>query len=355
MPPRSTPRLFRRSDCASWHYGFRVAGRRVRGCTGEADRGAAERRLAAIWAAAHARSGVQPAQRAELDLTQVAALWLAQAEERASEKNPRYVERHEQDIRHLLRVFREPGEITTDAWARACRAWRAQGMSPRSLQHLTTTARHVLRHARAVGALDGDPPSLEAPSGRAVAKAARRRRALSREERDALLESMRKNGDLRAARIWTVLAYTGLRRGEAARLAPDWCSSGGPAGSERTLTIPAGAAKSGEEEQIPLHPAAWAAIEEEMRELPRGDSRQPVFGGFDLRKAFARACAAAGIDRRGLTAHHAARHTFGTLLAEVSRGDVSAVLAGGRWRSLSIAQRYVHASAERARVAVRRL
>jgi integrase len=66
---------------------------------------------------------------------------------------------------------------------------------------------------------------------------------------------MRANGDARAARIWTVMAYAGLRRGEAARL------------TLRALDRHAGVlhvfGKSGEHETVPLHPEVSRAVRAE--------------------------------------------------------------------------------------------
>jgi integrase len=121
------------------------------------------------------------------------------------------------------------------------------------------------------------------------------------------------------------------------------------------LRVPAGDAKSAEAEEIALHPKARSAIRAEAADRGVVDQAVPVFGAFDLRRAWRKALAASGIDPTGVTTHHSARHTFGSLVAESSGGDVSAVLAAGRWRSLSVAQRYVHASAERGRAAIRKL
>jgi len=225
------------------------------------------------------------------------------------------------------------------------------GLSWRSLQHATTTLRQLLRFCKRLGAIAA-VPELRPPSNRLAAKEAAPRRALSEQERDKVLAALRNAGDERAARIWTAMAYSGLRRGELGKLTLRWLDAGAGA-----IRIPATAAKSGEEELVPLHPKARQAIRAEAAEkgIKPKNLDVPVFGGFDIRKAWKRALTAAKVDTHGLTAHHSARHTFGTLLAQRAHGDVTAVQAGGRWRSLAMVQRYVHADVARARAAMKRL
>jgi integrase len=190
-------------------------------------------------------------------------------------------------------------------------------------------------------------PELNPPPNRLVNKEQAPRRALSDTERDRVLAAMRANGDARAARIWTVMAYAGLRRGEAARL------------TLRALDRHAGVlhvfGKSGEHETVPLHPEVSRAVRAEAAANGVRDRDVPVFGGFDLRKAWKRAIRRARVDAFGTTAHHTARHTFGTIVAQLSRGDVTAVQSAMRHRSLAMTSRYVHADAARARAVVKKM
>lgn len=250
--------------------------------------------------------------------------------------------------------FRLAGDVTDDAWKAAMRVLHTggkgvPGLTWRSLQHATTTLRHLLDYCRQMGAIAG-VPKIHAPKNKLVAKEQAPRRALTEKERDRVLLELRRVGADRQARIWTVMAYAGLRRTETAKLTLRWMDA-----RAGIIQVPATASKSGEEEQVPLHAKVRQAIRAEAAANEVKDNDTPVFGGFDMRKSFAAALIRAKVDKHGLTPHHSARHTFGTLLAQYSRGDVTAVQAGGRWRSLAMVQRYVHANAARARAAVRRL
>jgi integrase len=342
------PALERRGG--TWHYRFTLRGRRFRGSTGERDRGRAESFLAAQWHEAHRALHIPVASSGlRLDLAAIAGLWLARLEETADERSAGYPKRATLDTTYILEHFRLPGDVTDPAWQDALRALHTGGLSWRTLQHTTVTLRHLVRFAASIGAI-ASAPELRPPANRLVAKEAAPRRALSEGERDRVLRAMWANGDERPARAWATMAYTGLRHGELRRLTLRWLDL-----TASLIRIPATAAKSGEEELIPLHPKARQAIRGEARSRGVRDPDVPVFGGFDLRKAWKRALARSKVDKYGTTAHHTARHTYGTLVAQLARGDVTAVQAAGRWRSLAMVARYVHADAARARAAVRRL
>lgn len=348
MPRPAKPSLFQRDGI--WHYRFTAAGKRIRGSTGARDRGTAASVLAARWY--EATRGTEQAARgplAGLDLTEIAGLWLAQLEERAKERSAGHAARHELDTRYILAHFQRAADVSDERWQQAMRALHEDGLSWRSLQHATVTLRHLLRFAVSVGALPV-LPTLSPPANRLVARDQAPRRPLTEGERDRMLKAMRANGDDRAARAWQAMAYSGLRRGELFDLTLRWLDLG--AG---VLRIPAGSTKSGAEETIPLHPKVRQAVRAEAVARKVKDRDIPVFGGFDLRKAWKRALVRSKVDPHGLTPHHSARHTFGTVLAQLSGGDVTAVQAGGRWRSLAMAAKYVHASAARARAAMKRM
>lgn len=328
-----------------WHYRFTVAHRRFRGTTGERDRGRAESILAAKWYEAHRKAHLPVASGpgVALDLPRCAALWLSQLPE--GERNPQYLARVKLDTRYIIEHFKLPGDVSNDAWQSAMRAMHGEGLSWASLRHATITLRHLMRFAAKLRAIPV-APELTAPANKLVAKEQAPRRALSARERDQVIAAMRRNGDARAARIWTAMAYSGLRRGELARLTWRWIDA-----KAGLIRVPATASKAGALEAVPLHPAVLRALRAEGKR----DPDQPIFGGFDLRKAWARALKRAKVDVHGLTPHHSARHTYGTVVAQLAKGDLSAVQAAGRWRSLAMVARYVHADVARARAAVRRL
>ena len=349
MPRPPKPSLYAREGV--WHYRFTCAGERQRGSTGQRDHGRAEKVLARIWYEAHQKAGralpgAGPV--ARLDLADIYGLWIARLELESGERNHRYVERHKQAIKLALRKLSRPGDVTNERWQAAMRELKDEGSGWRTLQIATYSLRLLCRFAVSIKAMH-TAPELSPPPPRFIARGQAPRRSLTESERDRMLKALVENGDDRAARIWTVMAYTGLRRGELERLTTRWIDP-----KAKTLRVPATAAKSGEEEEVPLHETARKAIraEAKARKVRAGD---PVFGKNDIRRAFRRALKRSKVDPHALTVYHSARHTFGTLLAHAARGDVSAVMAGGRWRSLSMAQRYVHASAERARAAMKRL
>lgn len=278
-------------------------------------------------------------------MRQLAGMWLAQLERHADERNPQFVKRHKLDVRYLLGVFRLPGDVTDTSWQGGMRKLHGEGLSWASLRHATVTLRGLLRFGASIGAI-GAEPALHPPANRLVAKEAAPRRALSDGERDRVLRALRRISP-RAGRAWTAMAYSGLRRGELSRLALRDLDAG--AGVLRVY------GKSGEHETVALHPEVRKAVLAEAAARHLKDRGAPVFGGFDLRKAWKKALAKSKVDAHGLTAHHTARHTFGTLVAQESRGDVPAVQAALRHRSLAMVQKYVHASAARARAAIRRL
>jgi integrase len=346
MPRPAKPALELRGK--TYRYVFTVAGHRFRGSTGTGDRGRAESYLAARWFEAHQRAHLPVASGpgAGLDLRQLAGMWLAELEQQAKERNPQYVSRHKLDVRYILGRFTLPGDISDEAWQVAMRQLHEEGLSWASLRHATVTLRHLLKYGEKLGAIAA-APILKPPRNRLVVKDAAPRRALSQGERDRVLRAMRAAGDHRAFRIWTAMAFSGLRRGELARL------------TLRSLDLRARVlhvyGKSGEHETIELHPEVRKAVIAEAAAAGVKDRGAPVFGGFDLRKAWKRALRRSKVDGHGTTAHHTARHTFGTLVAQEAHGDVTAVQAALRHRSLAMSAKYVHASAARARAAIRRL
>jgi integrase len=326
---------------------FTAAGQRERGSTGERDRGRAEAYLAARWFEAHrkARIPVATGPGARLDLKQIAALWLAQLEERASERNPDYVNRHKLDVRYILGVFKLAQDATDDAWQAAMRKLHEDGLAWSSLRHATITLRHLLRFAASIGALPGAGP---APADESAHRA-RRGTAAGALGAGARPRVARDEGERRRPRA-AHLDGDGVRRAAPRRGPPTDAALARPAreGAPRLRQE-----RRARDRRAP--PAGAAAVLAEAAARGVKDRGAPVFGGFDLRKAWKRALTRAKVDAHGLTAHHSARHTFGTLVAQESRGDVTAVQAALRHRSLAMSAKYVHASAARARAVIRRL
>jgi len=112
--------------------------------------------------------------------------------------------------------------------------------------------------------------------------------------------------------------------------------------------IPATDSKSGEPEEIPLHPAAAKALKEQLAVRGSLEADVPIFGVIDVRKAYEHAMSVAKIDRHGVTPYHTARHTLGTLAA-TKTSNLLAVQRLMRHRSLRMTETYAHGSTEMAR------
>jgi integrase len=110
-----------------------------------------------------------------------------------------------------------------------------------------------------------------------------------------------------------------------------------------------------------LTPRCAEAIREELADVKNIDPARPIFGRFNFHQAwgkerqggvFGRALTMAGIDRHGLTPHHATRHTAATLALENGVSILGAMAQGG-WDSMQSMERYTHQRLQHARQAAR--
>jgi integrase len=162
----------------------------------------------------------------------------------------------------------------------------------RSIQHLTTTVRKLLRHECELGWLES-VPELRPPPNRLVRQEQAPRRAYSRAERERFLGAI-KTPFPRSFRFYTVLFFSLLRRGELWALTPRWIDFAG----ER-IRIPATDSKSGEAEEIDMHPRAAKALRAELRSRRGIALDEPLFGKHDAREAFRHGLAKGKIDPHG--------------------------------------------------------
>lgn len=348
--------LFRRDNSAAFWVRFYVHGRLVRRTTGCTDQGEAETRAGAIWVEERKRLGAPVAEEERASVgrrttVDAAAEWTAHLEQIQGEHREQFVRRYEADLNnHIVPRWEFMDEITSASWEETKRALHRSGggtLGWRSIQHLTTTVRHLLRHERDLGWL-ANVPELSPPPNRLVRQEQAPRRAYSRAERERFLKAI-KEPFPRSWRFYTVLFFSLLRRGELWALTVRWIDF-----KNEVIRIPATDSKSGEVEEIDLHPRMRTALRAEIRSHNVVGQDVPLFGKHDAREAFAYGLAKAKIDPFGLVPHHSTRHTGATMVGE-STTDVLELLAAGRWRSLSMAQRYTHADAKRARKAIRRL
>jgi integrase len=378
------PQLYQRPGSPFYWYRFTLAGKRVRCSTGLGDLAGAEVAAAAAWHQAHQRRGLPvPAASglSRLGLLELSSVWLAELEETsAKDRAPGYVARFKADLRFIGARWARVEAITSATWLEARRYFHEgdeqlelQPLKWRSVQHLAHTLRTFLRWCARAGVLEV-VPEIASPSRKLVEQDQAPRRALTTAERDLLLTCLLKlaraaaaAGDdereqrfRRAHRIYSVMFWSALRKGEVSKLTLRWIDW-----SAEMIRIPAKAAKSGQQEDVDLHPKVAAALKAELR--ARGQVRPdvPVFGKLDLRREFADALKLAneetpgrkkgpGIDLAGLTAHHVARHTCATLAAEQC-DDVRTLQAVGRWKSLAMVQKYFHVDGRRSRLALRKL
>lgn len=338
------------------------------------DRERAAREAAVLYLEACRRRGqsaaISGAVLRNLDLTQLAAQFLAHEEEVYQGHDEHHVSRYKTDIKHyILPRWARLEEVTSEAWLVARRELHRKNGGPlgsRSIAHLANTLRHFLRYCHGRGILV-TVPEIESPPTKDQQAEEGTRAALTDSGRERFLRALAQLGEQRAHRIYTALFFSLLRKGEAAALATSWVDWKKP-----TITIPGQHSKSGEREVIDLHPRVRRVLRAELQDNPR-EPDQPVFGRFDFHQAntaalrgglFGRACLKAGlavlrkdgtVDFAGLTPHHMARHSSATSAADREGTTLLELMALARWRSPQMAARYLHPTVEAGRRASRRL
>jgi integrase len=354
------------------------SGRRWEASTGiplEGDRGAAARRAAALYidaSQAGGRAGAVPASVSEqLELVDLIAQYLEHEEELYRGHDGRHHGRIKTDLmRYIAPRWRRAEEITTDAWLEARGALHKAAGGPlgaRSIAHLANTLRHFLRWARERGVVQ-TVPEIESPKSKDQRSEQRGRAAMDAGQRDRFLRALTSMKEHRASRVYRALFYSLLRKGELEALTLRWVDW-----KEQVIRLPAEHAKSGEQEEIDLHPEVARAIRGELKARGKLQPDDPVFGRFDYHQAntpdlqggiFGRACLRAKIvklrsdgtvDFDGLTAHHVTRHSSATIAAGKRGTTLEELMAMARWRSPDMAARYLHPTVKAGRRASRRL
>jgi integrase len=356
---------------------FTLDGKQVSFPTGERDGAAADRVGAQIYLTHHQQAG-KPVPEGTVDaeditLVRVGAILLVALEDELArgdiKRGPRFVKDVRFDIRGIQTKFQTITQLTGPEWTKAVKEWHAgypdrkEALSWRYLQRWTITARALTRHAKLLGLIDV-VPTLVAPSNEQVKNEEAHRRAYSLDERDLFLATVAemakdsprgKRKGRRAYRAFLVLFTTGLRKSALERMRVrqiNWDTG--------FVVLPAGTMKKrNRDREIWLRPETKQAILEELEEVRADLGRDLlpsdfVFGEMDLRYWFRSAIRKAGIDPRGLTAHHATRHTLATQL-----GDADATLAQMlntfHWETPTMPARYMHDNAQLAKAALERL
>jgi integrase len=336
---------------------FYVGPERFRFSTGTSDSVEAGKKALTIWSRYTQAAGKLPAGTQDrLALKQHVANWLEHLEGRAGEFRENYVNRREIDTTYFLKKWERLSDVTPQAWEVLKRELHAGPLGWRSIALVANTLRHFLRWCEET--IEGyTAPKIDSPPQKLVRLEQAGRAAMTEVQRDLFLKTLSGMGERaddrlyasRAHRIYRVLFWTAMRKGELEALCPNWIDW-----TAETITIPAKDDKAGHEEVIDLHPMARLALSEEQATHDPLPLEKPLFGHFDLRMIFKATCVKAGIKTPGLTAHHVTRHTCATLAAEHAP-TLGALMSIGRWKSPQVAARYLHADLKAARSALRKL
>jgi integrase len=346
----------------------------IRKSTGTNDPRAAELRAGEIWVEEMRKAGKPiPAELAAVARTRIeiaVASCIERLEREAGQHREQYARRHREDLKLYImpksdaqlaavRIsgrelwqppWRYVDEITTALWEREkLRLHHSNGgpLKWASIRHVTVSLRKMLDNELENGRIE-NVPEIRPPKNKLVRQDEAPRRAYTEKEREDFLKVIKK-GYPRSWRFYTVLFFSLLRRGELFGLTPRWVDF-----KRNWIRIPATDSKSGEVEEIDLHPRAARALRAELRAQDTVKADAPLFGEHDVRKAFFHGIKAAGIDPHGLVAHHSTRHTGATMVGE-STTDLLEIMAAMRVRSPQIAKRYLHVDAKRARRVMRKL
>lgn len=333
---------------------FFSGGRRFRLSTDTGDPDAAQTAAVEIWSKASRAGKLPRGQQDQLALELHVATWIEHLDHRAGEYGDGYAKRRRYDMGYLV-GWTSLSQITTASWDLKMRELHAK-LGWRSLQHLANTLRHFLRWCEET--IDGyKAPKILSPPSKLVRRTQSVRRAMTEEERDLFLATLLTMGvrsddkayALRAHRIYRVLFWSALRKGELEALCPSWVDD-----TEEIIRIPASDDKAARAEVVDLHPVVKAALTEERALHNPLALNSPLFGHFEFKELFRATITKAGISAEGLTPHHVTRHTCATLAAAAAP-NLESIMAVGRWKSPQVAGRYLHPTLKAARAALRRM
>jgi hypothetical protein len=385
--------LKKQAGSPNWYAVFYIPGRGdkpVWRSTGTADEGEAEIRAGEKWVK-ELRAAGKPipedaAPFARVTIEDAAAEFVTLLERQAHEHREQYVKRYESDLNlYVIRktdqeladaraAGKEPwqppwtfvDELTTSAWEEEkLRLHKANGgpLGARSIAHLTNTLRHLLRFCASPARRYIEiVPELKSPANRLIKLERRKRRAFTAAEREKFIRLIYKyapkvsrkgrqatHAPGTAGRFYETLHFSLLRRGEGWAITRGWLDR-----RRKIITVPPEHSKSGEEEQIPLHPRAERALVEQIKARGKLELDEPIFGQVNVVPAFEWAMKVGNFRREGVTAHHTTRHTGGTILAKQTKSrDV--LKKAGRWHADASVEPYLHVDVEDARPLMEKL
>jgi integrase len=240
--------------------------------------------------------------------------------------------------------------------SRAGQAWsefkrvRCSGLAPATVERFRAIFQAALNHA-------ASEAGFQAPKIRRTERIQNKRvRFLAREEADRLLDSYAPH----VRPIVTVLAFQGLRIGEALRL--EWQDVQWAVGALFVRET-----KSGDSRTVSMHarvrralhrlwvqagsPAAGRVFLNRMGKPYADPRRYRLPGGSPIRSAHATACARAGVQDFRI---HDWRHHWASWCV-MSGIDLETIRQEGGWKSLRMVERYAAVSAAHRREAMKRL
>lgn len=215
-------------------------------------------------------------------------------------------------IRHLNKHFgTKPVRTITTADCRAWEKMRGAQVSPSSFNHGRTALVAVLNHAVSEGLIVANPalaiPHRKLPRNKIYIP--------TKDQFHTLVKTIREL-DVRAehaANLVELLAYTGMRKGEAINLT--WGDIDFERGSFAVTGGPNGT-KNHEARIVPMFPDLRALLERIKACLPKPPSRDSVIIPIgDAKKAIQSACKKAGLPR---FYHHLFRHFFVSMAIEAN-------------------------------------
>ncbi len=224
-----------------------------------------------------------------------------------------------------------------------------------SIKRIGKHLRHLLKFAVAQRYMSkNDLPVIQSPTSDDIKSDTAPRRDMPPHERDLFLEHIRERCELiakwrnrtrfqafRPYRVYRFLFETGWRKSAVMRLRFRMIRWPTEPGGQTLVEFHEGTLKNKEKWIVPLSEEAVEAIKEELAGSPSIDPGRLVFpGNLDYSNIFKYAVQRLGLDPKGLTPHHVARHSLATELGAtpgVSNAMMKAVFG---WKSNEMVDRY---------------
>jgi hypothetical protein len=196
-----------------------------------------------------------------------------------------------------------------------------------------------------MGALDG-VPEVRNPTAKQLAADRAYLRPLDRDEQERFLWALALSEQGRALHVYIALFETWMRKGALAAMTPAGSTSAGADPHPRSAQH----RRRSADLEIDLTPRAAEALRAEMGEVVDLDGRSSAPSTTAPSSAHA---AIAGLDPKGLTAHHVTRRTAATLAGEKPGASLAATEGSRRVAHSAVVDLYMKPSVEAARKVTR--